>query len=397
MDELASFIIRVLLRYFRKGEYQKVNTQGLRGADKDLLLLQWSISQPVEAVCSYLVQHPHELRAAFTSQVSTDQSLRGAILAARTTVEQSRTGDPCRFVFAEPVRTYDGGPNRVLGWTIAYARTLGRRFRSLLTLEATYHSRTVEVLRLLETASRLLPSVTLAAKPTPGDLRSARSSRSPLYRRAAEAYDYLQRIEKLDERALSDLFSNALVGPMEEWRQFELALALAIAGEISVRVAEAIDLKMVLPGSLDALIEVGNYVVTWQKAAPTYQAPRLDEWERKTDDLIRAYGISPGYDRPDVVVYDRQSNRVLAVGEAKYFESDSWRDRLRDAIGQVVMYARGYGSSQDVDELISRSVVALWTAKEDVRGVKGAPVLATFSTLEAALREWGDRCFGPAV
>jgi hypothetical protein len=190
------------------------------------------------------------------------------------------------------------------------------------------------------------------------------------------------------------MLEDALVGPMERWRQFELALALSMAEEISRRTSLPMRLKSILPTSLDSLIEIGSYIVRWQKAAPSYIPPALDDWEARAEEIAKSYGLSPGHERPDVVVYDRDSGVVLAIGEAKYFENESWRERLWEATLQIVMYARGYESTQDAENLIRRSIIALLSAGDDVASAQRAPIVTTFSEIRNSLKDWGNRCFG---
>ena len=390
-DALSSHIVRILLRYFRKGAAVNAGNGKVQVSDRDLLILQWAISDKVRDLCTYLSQHPHELRAALQPRVASGQAIRGSLLASRTVVEQTLKGDPSAFVYVEPFRSYDTGANRVLGWTLSYALALSRRFRDLVkTDESSYFRRALEALRAIESVRPLLPAAVSIPTPTAGDVRSARASRSVVYRKAAEALDYLRAIERLDEQALEHVLSGSLVGPMERWRQFELSLALAMAEALSKRIGSEIEIKNIYASSLDSIFEIGDYAVRWQKAGPRYQAPTLDGWEKTTEDIIVGYGISPGYDRPDVVVFNRKTNEVLAVGEAKYFESDSWKDRLRDAVGQVVMYSRGYEQTQDVKELIGRSLIALWSA-EPVVASEGSPCVVTFDQMTSGLETWAAR------
>jgi hypothetical protein len=110
-------------------------------------------------------------------------------------------------------------------------------------------------------------------------------------------------------------------------------------------------------------------------------------------EIIREYGLSPGYDRPDIVMYDRRTNGVVSVGEAKYFDNDDWRDRLRDAVSQIVTYARGYENEQDVDQILGRSIIALWSAGDRTPEplTTLSPWVTTFSEMGAGLGTWAVR------
>ena len=45
-DDLTSYIVRILLRYFRKGDPQIVDGAEVQQSDRELLLLQWAASEP---------------------------------------------------------------------------------------------------------------------------------------------------------------------------------------------------------------------------------------------------------------------------------------------------------------------------------------------------------------
>lgn len=393
-SDLASYLVRILLRYFRQGELQSVTAEKVHESDKDLLLLQWSVSEQVGDLCRYLTQHPHEIRAVLQPRTVVGSGCaRGRIRAADSVALQERSGDTSVFVYDEPFRSFEAGPNRVLGWTLSYAALLARRFRSMLPSEATYYARILDRLRVLEDVRRLLPrSSAPVSMPSPGDVRAARASRQVLYRKAAAAYDFLYAVERLDEMAIKDLLMRSLVGPMERWRQFELALALSMANAVAVRIGAAVALKSILPGTSDTIIDIGPYAIRWQQSGPGFAPLTFSGWEAREVEIIREYGLSPGYDRPDVVMYHRQTNVVVCIGEAKYFENDDWRDRLRDAVSQIVTYARAYESTQDVNQILGRSVIALWSADSVPAPIAAlSPWVTTFNEMSTGLKEWADR------
>lgn len=369
---------------------------GHAGSDlRDLLLLHWSISSGVLELAEYAREHPHELRSVLGARTVVSRGVvRGRILAGATSVLQTITADPSVFVLEEPFRSFSTGPNRVLGWTLRQATNLARRFRSLLPEEATYFKHTVEMLATVQDVRRLLPTTDDAqlGAPTRGDVRAARSSRVPLYRKAAAAYEAMRAIERGDPEAVEQLLDATLVGPLEPWQQFELFLALAMADAVGSVVGIEPAVQHLTPGAAEMIVDVGAYAVRWQKSGPLYHPFTLDKWEQRWVDMLDAYGVKPGLDRPDVVVYEKASRRVLALGEAKYFQSDDWRDRLRDAANQIVNYARGYEQTQDVEKLIHRSVIALWsTSGAGPKYNATAPFVATFSTPETEMTSWASR------
>lgn len=394
-NDLASYLVRILLRYFRKGEAQSVTLSHVHESDKDLLLLQWSVSEQVGDLCRYLTHHPHELRAVLQPRtVVASGCARGRIRAAESVVLQGRIGDPSVFAYEEPFRSFDAGPNRVLGWTLSYAAQIATRFRSLVPAEATYHSRILDRLRLLEDVRRLLRTVRApVSMPSAGDVRAARRSRQLLYRKAAVAYEFLLAVERLEKIAIKDLLMRSLVGPMERWRQFELALVLSMANAVAARIGAAVALKSILPGTSDSIIDIGPYAIRWQQPGPGFLPLTFSGWEAREVEIIREYGFLPGYDRPDVVMYDRRTNTVVSVGEAKYYENDDWRDRLRDAVSQIVTYARAYGDAQDVNRILGRSVIALWSAGNIVPEPTTvlSPWVTTFTEMCAGLEKWAAR------
>lgn len=391
-DELASYLVRILLRYFRGGAHQQISAPQIHESDYDLLLFQWSISSKVHDLCLYVARNTHELRAALHAHIASSNSgIRGRIRAADSIVLQERTGDPSNFVYEEPFRSYDAGPNRLLGWVLTYATQLARRFRSLLPIEAAYYTIAVERLRVIEDARRVLPFAAMPLRmPTADDIRSARTSRIMLYRKAVAAFDYLNAIRRLDPQALEGLLRDSLIGPMERWRQFELALALAMAQAIAARTSFEISLRSIVPGTADSIIDVGPYAIRWQQPGPGFLPPMLEPWERRAREILQGYDAPLGYERPDVVVFDRRTDRVVAIGEAKYFDSDDWKDRLRDAVSQIIGYARGYEQQQDVNELLGRSVIALWRHGSALKPQSNSPCVVGFDGLRHGLEKWAE-------
>ena len=395
-DELAASLVNLLLRYFRKGAEIDASGGSVSESSTDMLLLHWSISRTVQALVQYARGNSHELQSVLGSRVlRTDGAIRGRILAAETIRAQTITANPGLYVVEEPFRSFDSGPNRVLGWTLRLASRYARRFRSILPLEATYFERTTELLASVRQVEHILPITNdaLLQAPNSDDVRAARSSRIRLYRLAADAYDAMRALERRDEHAVADLLRTALVGPMERWRQFELALALAMASAIADRIRVVPVLAEIRPGPIGVIIHIGPYALRWQQSGPTYDRPHLERWELRAEEILSNYGISAGSDRPDVVLSDVSSGRTLAVGEAKYFESEDWKDRLRDAVSQVVTYSRGYEASQgDTDAIIGRSVIALWNVNgQTPTATARDPFVATFADFRSGLGGWADR------
>jgi len=270
-----------------------------------------------------------------------------------------------------------------------------RRFSSLLPTEATYFERTTALLASVRHIDRVLPMTNdaLLHVPNADDVRAARSSRVRLYRLAVDAYDAMRALERREEAAIAELIGTTLVGPMERWQQFELALALAMAEAIAERIGVRPVLRELRPGPSDVQIDVGPYALRLQKPGPTFVRPSLERWEIRTAEILSDYGLLSGSDRPDIVLYEIASGRAMAIGEAKYFEGDDWTDRLRDAVGQVVTYSRGYEKSQgDTEAIIGRSIIGLWTAGGQApTATERTPFVATFADFRSGLRGWAER------
>ena len=76
-------------------------------------------------------------------------------------------------------------------------------------------------------------------------------------------------------------------------------------------------------------------------------------------DVLRAYGINVGTERPDLIVVDRDLDAVAAVVEVKYIAGDTATVRFREAVDQVVRYGRSYAAHGATGPLLARSLVAL--------------------------------------
>ncbi|TXI39980.1 MAG: hypothetical protein E6Q59_04070 [Nitrosomonas sp.] len=145
-------------------------------------------------------------------------------------------------------------------------------------------------------------------------------------------------------------------------------MAVGLAAGEALAIASGVPLHLHLLGgdSSGPIITAGRFAVHWQQRTAHYAAPDLEPSEIVTRDILSTYGISIGSDRPDLIIVDRELNAVAAVIEVKYLAGDTASARFREAVDQVVRYARGYAPQGETGPLISRSLVAL---------SHGAPVL----------------------
>ncbi len=81
---------------------------------------------------------------------------------------------------------------------------------------------------------------------------------------------------------------------------------------------------------------------------------------------------------------------VAAIIEVKYVAADTAAARFREAVSQVVRYARGYSGSGSIDQLIRRSLIVLSIGSPDVLEDASPTVGAVdFPAIrEGALRGW---------
>jgi len=188
-----------------------------------------------------------------------------------------------------------------------------------------------------------LRAVALGVRPKPGNFREAARARRPIYRLALDAYALLQGIEIGDEAAMMTIAKSALLAPIEDWRQFELAVALGISDALGKGINGDVTIRILGASSKEPIITVGGrFDIYWQQLTKFYKAPPLEPSESATSEILNAYGFNFGVDRPDLIVVDRQTDQVAAIVEAKYLLGDTMAARFRDAVEQVVRYARGY-------------------------------------------------------
>ncbi len=402
-SRLEDYITGLLLRYFRKGRQAHIQDPRVdRLADAEFLRLHWAVSLEVEELCEYVRQNRHEVQASLDYREGEDDLvIRGRLDARRTLVRRRVTGRPTYVVFREPVKSYNTGPNHVLVWCILQAHRLVERLQAMAPADSSYGERTRAVAAAIQGA-RHVASVSQAVAETNPTVRpsalaqtQAAKSRKQMYRLAFSAYRRLLDIEAGEEDAIRRLLKQTLISPQDTWRAFELAVVLAIGEALAQRVGVRFNIRHIKPGSSSPVIECGQFAIYWQSKTELYTDPQLEPSEIRTAAILASYGMKLGEDRPDAVVVDRSLNRVVALVEAKYFDrdEDGWRDPFRDAVSQLVRYARGYADNVDPEQLLSRSLIALWQyPREDAEAVAGVPGCIDFERMTGAkLSNWADR------
>ena len=371
---IVDFSAGLLLRYFRGGAIIAGEAPRLdHRRDVDLLKGHWAVSGPVRALVAYVLAHPHEAQSLLTFRTRVDDAVaRGRIDARRTWAYRIQTGLPSAIVAEEPVRSFNTGPNLILAWVLREAAAFTARLSSWQGPTSPYVAVIEQAQQAMCSVQRIealrepLRAVSLGQRPGAGAIRTAARARQPIYRLAVEAYLLLQGLERGDPEAMNTIARTALIAPLEEWRRFELAVGLAAGEALAEACGAPMQLHLLDGDSSGPIITAGRFAVHWQQRTPLFNAPELEPSEVITRDILKAYGLSIGADRPDLVIVDRDLSAVVSVIEVKYLAGDTANARFREAVDQVVRYARGYAPIGETGPLIGRSLVAL---------SNGAPVL----------------------
>ncbi len=397
---IVDFSAGLLLRYFRggapiEGEAPRLNHR----RDVDLLKGHWAVSGPVRTLVKYVLAHPHEAQSLLTFKMRVDDTVaRGRIDARRTWSYRIQSGLPSAIVAEEPVRSFNTGPNLVLAWVLREAAIYTARLSLWQGPSSPYVNVIEEAQREMRAVHRIeslrdpIRAVSLGQRPGPGAVRTAARARQPIYRYAVSAYQLLQSLERGDLEAMNVVARSALIAPLEDWRRFELAVGLAAGEALASAIGAKLHLHLLGGDSSGPIISAGRFEVHWQRRTPYYTAPELEPSEMLTRGFLRAYGISIGLDRPDLIIVDRNLDAVAAVIEVKYLAGDTANARFRDAVDQVVRYARGY-SPGNTGPLIAQSLVALSHGAPLVLDADaGAPASVDFAgIMRSELFSWAAR------
>lgn len=374
-SEIADHAAGIFLRYYRPGVVVGAENASLDLArDIDLLRSHWAISEPVRIFLSYLLNHPHEAQSLLTSQRRVDDVLvRGRIDARATTLLRRVSGHPSLVVTDAPVRSFNTGPNQVVAWVVETASIYAQRLFSLQSKGSAY-SHLIEVamsaissVKRLDALREPLKHIALARRPGPNALRDAARSRHALYRRAVSAYSVLRRMERGDSQAISTVLRSTLIGPLEQWRRFEIAVAVSIGQALSNHLKLPLRLSLLDSRPGIPILRCGKYALYWQSGGGIYKAPSPEPSEHRLKTVLDAYDLSTFVDRPDLVLIDEQDQSAIAIIEVKYLAGDTANTRFREAADQIVRYTRGFSTPATNDALIWRSLIAL---------SQGAPTLA---------------------
>jgi hypothetical protein len=388
---ITDYAASLFLRYFRGGELVGAASPAIDlRRDLDLLRSQWAVSTPLRDFLSYMLTHPHEAQSLLTFRRRIDDAVaRGRIDARATAMLRLTSGLPSAVVADEPVRSFDTGPNQLVAWVIRHATLHASRLLDEQPVVSGYRALVGPAMADLAAVKRLdalrepLKSASAARRPGVGAIRDASRSRRPLYRHAVAAYRTLCDLEAGDEYALLQIIQDTLIAPVDIWRRFELAVAVGIGQALAEETKVPMQLNIIADGNAKPIVECGRYAIYWQNVTTHYKRPTPEPSEIKTETALAAYDKGQSIDRPDLVVVDKQAGRALAIVEVKYLEGDTAGSRFREAMAQIVRYARSYGSAGDVDTIIRRSMIAV---SRDAPGLLDksapAPMATDFPTMQ---------------
>jgi len=330
-----------------------------------------------------------------------DAMARGAIDARQTVLERSRTGHPTMLVYQEPFRVYDTGSNRVLAYVISRASELVQRVRKRLPegSESIYGLRAEQTQDILQHVRRLGPIAQLLQeargrrRPTEKEVSQARRSRKEMYRRAAEVYQYLVDIESAKPEPVRTLLKDTLVAPLEEWRAYELAVAVGVARSLSESEGADVEIHPIASSKSNGILRCGRYRIHWQSQTEYFIPPDLTRWEEEEKRILDRLGTPLGGSCPDLVIEDLNRGQVISVIEVKYYEE--WKKALRNGVGQLMWYVRGYAEENRFPELIGQSAIAVWRLPEkgqflQARLQDDLPYITDFREIRADLSTWTD-------
>lgn len=388
---ITDYAASLFLRYFRKGTLAGAASPAFDlQHDLDLLRSQWAISKPVRDFLGYLLSHPHEAQSLLMFRRRIDDAVaRGRIDARSTAMLRLTSGLPSAVVADEPVRSFDTGPNQLVAWVVRNATLHASRLLDEQPTESGYRSLVEPAMAELAAVKRLdalrepLKSASAARRPGVGAIRDASRSRRSLYRYAVAAYCSLCDLEAGDDAALLEIIQSTLIAPVDIWRRFELVVAVGIGEALSKETGVPMRLSIVADGSATSVVECGHYGIYWQSKTKHYARPPPEPSEVKVNNALAAYGMGQSTDRPDLVVVDEKVGCVLAIVEVKYLEGDTANERFRDAMSQIIRYARGYGSTGEIDGIIRRSLIAVSREAPELFNTSApAPMATDFPTMQ---------------
>ena len=396
-QKITDYAAGIFLRYFRPGQSARVGAPRLDlGRDMHLLRMHWAISETVQAFCSYVLSHRHEAQGLLLFRRTIDDGMaRGRIDARATMQARAETGHPSLIAYEEPVRTFNTGPNLLIAWVVHHANIEVAQLLERQADDSAYRPVALEAMRKLTAIKRIdilrepLRLPTGGRRPSPHVVRDATRSRRAIYHHGVRAYNSLRDMEAGDDTAIASMLQSTLMAPLENWRRFELAVAAGIGQAIAAESGERLQLSLIDGSPQTPIIKCGRFSIYWQRSV-LFAAPELEPSEVRFKVALAAYGMQPGDDRPDLLIVDEQHQRIMAVVEVKYVSGDTAVTRFREALGQIVRYARGYVGNDPIDALINRSLIVTSVgAPRKTEPTPTSPTATDFpAILDGSLKHW---------
>lgn len=371
-----------------------------------MLRLHWAVSPVVKELVTYVLEHRQEIQTVLSSNVRVEDGiLRGRLDALATVRARQLTGLKTTIVGHEPCRSYASGPNRVLGWVLGQAWMLASRFSTMSFDSPGYRDAIDETLERMEQSRRLqgvsqIISDPLAQKrPSGSALLEASRSRRVLYQKATLAYRNLLAIELGDPDAIGRMLKETLLGPLETWRRFELAMGYSVAEALADATGKRLSLNLLIGDERRIIASVGPFDLFWQATTLYHKPAPLEPSEVVTKDILSAFGFRPSSDRPDLVVVDRSKEQVVSIIEVKYLTGEDGSDRVRSAVAQLVRYARGYRALEECGPLLEKSIIALCHGIDGIIRAEpaalGTPLLVDFAAIkQKSFSSWAQSLSG---
>lgn len=361
--EVVDFSAALLVRYFRNGQIAQSAVPRLDARrDLDILKGHWAISEPVRALVRYVLAHPHEVQRLLTFEVRVDDAVaRGRIDARATWLYRQQSGLSFAVVTHEPVRSFETGPNVLVAWVLMEASLHASRLTDWQVPGSPYATNLESALDNLRKVQRIeaLRDLTTRVRPTTNTRKVARRSRQRIYQLAAHAFEVFVGLERGSADAISTVVESTLLAPLENWRRFELAVGLAASEALASRLSLPLHLRILSGKFTGPIAEIGPYRVFWQQQTTYFSAPPPEPSEHLAQQILSAYGLTIGSDRPDFIIVDTANDRVAAIIEVKFVAGDSVEGRFKEAIQQIVRYARGYGEAGELGRIGRSSLVAI--------------------------------------
>lgn len=397
-QDITDYTAGLFLRYFRSGALAATSSPSIdTRRDIDLLRSHWAVSAPVRSFVQYVLQHPHETQSLLTFRERADDAIaRGRIDARATAMLRLRSGLSSAVVAHEPVRSFDTGPNQLVAWVIHNASLHAGRLLDEQPAESGYRALVEAAMAEFAAIKRLdvlrepLKSALVAKRPGPGAVRDASRSRRAMYRHAVAAFRVLSDMESGDRAAIAGIIQSTLIAPVEIWRRFELAVAMGIGLALAETTGIPMKMRILTGGGPVPILTCGPYAIYWQQVTRHYTEPVPEPSEQKTSEALAAYGKRSSSDRPDLILVDQDKNQVMAVIEVKHQGGDTVDTRFREAMGQIIRYARGYATGGAMDDLIRRSLIAVNTGVPELLDDSGpAPLAVDFAAMRSGdLASW---------